>query len=597
MGMSDYHGSRDSWSALHNVGQQQVGPGTARHGVLPTFECPLPYVAPPLYPAARSKCRRRLVPRCPLSNQPQQNIWQCAKNRAAAYPAATRAQYVSAAASLRFPYWDWAAKAALPPIVTQTQVTVTGPNGRVTMKNPLYQYTFASNGPGGPRTSDFPGNSAPQKFASTCRTPNSRGVSNHNAVNQALQSNAGYLHDATYLILTQTTNYAEFSNNGYSGTQEGYGSIENPHGTVHNVVGGNGGHMTYLDYSGFDPIFFLHHCNVDRLIAIWQAIHYESWDINQEDDSGTYSIASGTVEMSQTPLYPFSRTASGPLYTSDDVRNINQLGYTYPEIRSWGKSAAQNSDDVRAAIQALYDPNNLLSKRQSRNGKRGPAAPGGVVPPLDPSKGMVDGKYKQWALNIEVNKFARDNSYTVYFFMGPPVGAPADWLGDANLVASYPCLRPQNGTQVPADLKIYGRIPLTRSILEAVDDGTIENLQPEQTTPYLQKQLQWRLADINGLEIKIEEVPSLKIVLTDQDVTPPPPNARVGDRYPKYGKVTPHLDNGIKGKPGSAKKGDPLLGKIGGQQASPSGSSGSSGSGGSGGPKTGRVRGGGYSRD
>ena len=242
------------------------------------------------------------------------------------------------------------------------------------------------------------------------------------------------------------------------------------------------------------------------------------------------------------------------------------------------------------------DPNNLLSKRQFRGAKRGPPAPGGVVPPLDPTKGMVDGKYKQWALNIEVNKFARDNSYTIYFFMGPPEGAPADWLSDANLVASYPCLRPQNGTNVPADLKIYGRIPLTRSILEAVDDGTVKNLQPDQTTPYLQKQLQWRLADVNGLEIKIEEVPSLKIALTDQDVTPPPPNARVGDRYPKYGKVTTHLDNGIKGKPGSVQKGDPLLGKIGGQQASPGGSSGSNGPRGPSGPRRGGARGGGYSR-
>ena len=85
-------------------------------------------------------------------------------------------------------------------------------------------------------------------------------------------------------------------------------------------------------------------------------------------------------------------------------------------------------------------------------------------------------------------------------------------------------------------------------------------------------------------------MPSLKIVLTDQDVTPPPPNARAGDRYPKFGKVTLHLENGIKGKPGSVKKGDPLLGKIGGQETGSSGSSGSSA------PQGGGVRGGGYSR-
>ena len=27
------------------------------------------------------------------------------------------------------------------------------------------------------------------------------------------------------------------------------------------------------DVSRFDPIFWLHHCNVDRMYALWQALH------------------------------------------------------------------------------------------------------------------------------------------------------------------------------------------------------------------------------------------------------------------------------------------------------------------------------------
>ena len=44
----------------------------------------------------------------------------------------------------------------------------------------------------------------------------------------------------------------------------------NQHNTVHGVVGATGGHMgSFL--SPLDPCFWLHHCNVDRIWAEWQA--------------------------------------------------------------------------------------------------------------------------------------------------------------------------------------------------------------------------------------------------------------------------------------------------------------------------------------
>lgn len=39
---------------------------------------------------------------------------------------------------------------------------------------------------------------------------------------------------------------------------------------MHGVLGG-GGHMSFPPYSSFDPVFTLHHCNVDRLLALWEA--------------------------------------------------------------------------------------------------------------------------------------------------------------------------------------------------------------------------------------------------------------------------------------------------------------------------------------
>uniref|UniRef100_A0A7S4QRZ1 Tyrosinase copper-binding domain-containing protein n=1 Tax=Ditylum brightwellii TaxID=49249 RepID=A0A7S4QRZ1_9STRA len=54
-------------------------------------------------------------------------------------------------------------------------------------------------------------------------------------------------------------------------TYNGRRSIENGHNLFHNRVGGLNGTMSSLQ-SGFDPIFFLHHSNVERQFMSWQRV-------------------------------------------------------------------------------------------------------------------------------------------------------------------------------------------------------------------------------------------------------------------------------------------------------------------------------------
>jgi hypothetical protein len=42
-----------------------------------------------------------------------------------------------------------------------------------------------------------------------------------------------------------------------------------PHGAVHNAVGGSTGWMSYFICAARDPIFWLHHANIDRLWQVW----------------------------------------------------------------------------------------------------------------------------------------------------------------------------------------------------------------------------------------------------------------------------------------------------------------------------------------
>jgi hypothetical protein len=49
------------------------------------------------------------------------------------------------------------------------------------------------------------------------------------------------------------------------------GVEQTPHNDIHNVLGGPGGWMGDPDLAALDPIFWLHHANVDRLWSVWTA--------------------------------------------------------------------------------------------------------------------------------------------------------------------------------------------------------------------------------------------------------------------------------------------------------------------------------------
>jgi hypothetical protein len=67
--------------------------------------------------------------------------------------------------------------------------------------------------------------------------------------------------------------YEEFSSNIVSyfktNTEQKYIPLETPHNSIHDIIGGEGGNMSDISISAFDPIFWLHHCNMDRFFYNW----------------------------------------------------------------------------------------------------------------------------------------------------------------------------------------------------------------------------------------------------------------------------------------------------------------------------------------
>ncbi|WP_433785337.1 tyrosinase family protein [Actinomycetospora sp. CA-101289] len=90
--------------------------------------------------------------------------------------------------------------------------------------------------------------------------------------------------------------------------------VEDLHDRIHGWVGGvdpnnptDGGDMGSIARSAFDPIFWAHHCMIDRLWYLWQLRHGED---------------NIPAEYLSRPLGPFSLTVR-------DVLHVNNLGYDY----------------------------------------------------------------------------------------------------------------------------------------------------------------------------------------------------------------------------------------------------------------------------
>ncbi|KAA6415653.1 MAG: hypothetical protein FRX48_00369 [Lasallia pustulata] len=331
----------------------------------------------------------------------EQLLWNHAQVIAEWYPAATRSQYQAAAQTFRVPYWDWASSAEMPSVVSQPTITITSPQGPKATPNPLYNYTFHPQ----PSAFDFPPRDSITAYQSTVRYPDASGHSQPDLINQQLSANAQALQSMTYQLLAQQPNYGPFSNTAYrNGTNQIFNSLENMHNAIHGLVG-NGGHMSIVPYAGFDPIFWLHHANVDRLFAMWQAIYPGSYTTPQSDAYGTFTNSPGGIEDIKTLLTPFHSDNSGTLYTSATARSISSFGYTYPEIQDWNVTTTQLSANVRSAINALYSPSSTPSKQPRTN---------------DPASSSPTPPDHQWFVNILVTRNALPTGYFIHFFLSPP---------------------------------------------------------------------------------------------------------------------------------------------------------------------------------
>jgi tyrosinase len=188
------------------------------------------------------------------------------------------ARLQSAAQVWRLPYWDWAANSSIPDEWSATTINIYSTSGSTTaVANPLHHYTFH------PIDDSFQGLPY-ENWPTTLRQPSSsssRATSNPSVANSRLASGdfQQWVLDLFPSTLWQPDPWGQFSNHTWDQIHQGQGtltSLESIHDSIHVDVGGSG-HMGDPTVAAFDPIFWLHHCNVDRVLALWQAAYPDTY--------------------------------------------------------------------------------------------------------------------------------------------------------------------------------------------------------------------------------------------------------------------------------------------------------------------------------
>ncbi|OLN86707.1 Tyrosinase 5 [Colletotrichum chlorophyti] len=505
-----------------------------------------------------------------------------------------KSDYVRAAKDFRMPYWDWArpdlgvfpAQAS-----SHARVQVKRPHGQqrdtVIDPNPLATYRFRESARNR-NINVFP------RVGGTVRYPNDR---NDNRLIQRLtgfftgtdpeQASRGKnLTERVLFILQSYKDFGSASHNRFNPPRQPgqpnfteWGSIEDIHNAVHFYVGG-GGQMGNPAIAAFDPIFWLHHTNVDRLFAIWQACHDNPNDpstyvTNQRADEswGNFIVKAGDPETINTPLAPFAQSGTKErqvFWTSEGVRYTTEFGYVYPETQSWkfpnkeavfgelnrlyGRTSSFanllriDAQDLRVASDELQTRARAHITAESpsvaaaafsvaaEQAEQKPLAAANdtaeITLPEDRDVKKLLGennKYLEWLVNIKAEKAELGGNYVVHVFLGDPDdSAPILYVTNHSHIGAFAtfgqdeqtaCKNCQEGRA--SGQRITGQIPLTLALVERYLAGLVGSLAPEDVIPYLQKNLHWRVTLPSGEQQARSALNNLLVSVVTNEVTIP----------------------------------------------------------------------------
>jgi hypothetical protein len=251
------------------------------------------------------------------------------------------------------------------------------------------------------------------------------------------------------------------------------------------------------------------------------------------------------VTLTETSdLAPFWNTQV-ELTNSVDCKSTTRYGYTYPEIILAGDGTpAEISTRVRdkvfdmygstipfAAFAAVKEDHSAVLMTALGIGKDS-----AIVPTIQgnqirisrsanphPTEGdnyvITPDTYREWIVNVLIEKYALDGSGQVAFFLGSEDEIPedsVDWADSPNYVGVFTIFaaNPDFGDgdcqnckdQAERRLRLGGTVYLTKALIH-----NLVALTGEEPVQYLTEKLHWRLANISGQQYGASDVGGLSV--------------------------------------------------------------------------------------
>ncbi|KAI9443337.1 photo-regulated tyrosinase [Lactarius indigo] len=456
-----------------------------------------------------------------------------------------------------------------------TTVNIVTPDGRTTsVANPLLKYTF------NPIDASFP---APYRnWKTTIRNPTSNGpnattnVQGPQRVSRLycdLSSIQDDITSSTYNLLTRFSNHTP----GDGGSASN--SLEAIHDEIHGYIGGQMGDPAV---AGFDPIFFLHHANVDRLLSLWSAVNPGVWVTRGPAEGGTFTISGSAAIDNNTNLTPFWDSQAGYWrlhYSYPEFNNlpsdpaarraaianyINQQygGSTFSTLRTAGPAvsflaqppAAGGASAAPAPAPAASTPAASTPVPAAAGTVHPSASRGGHPTPHTAAKAEHGQEVQQWfpdwhntdwTARIHFKKYELGQSFAVLLFLGEVPEDASQWRTSPSFVGAHVAFVNSAADQCAncreqAEIVAEGFVHLNTAIAKL---SGLSSFDPTVVTPYLRDNLHWRVQ-----AVALDRLPSLEVTVAAIPLTHEP-----GAIFPIAGE--PHYHHHIThGRPGGARQ-------------------------------------------